>query len=70
MSMYEIIENRIKGKTEMPEDLEQELIRRIAVIEEEGGVCEDLPRFDWALTVIIAVMFGILPVILVACGIF
>ena len=44
MSIYETIERRIKGKTEMPEELEQELIRRIAVIEEEGGVCEDLPN--------------------------
>ena len=69
MSMYEIIENRIKGKTEMPEDIEQELIRRITAIEEEGGVCENLPNFDWILTLIIAVVFGILPVILVACNI-
>lgn len=70
MSIYETIERRIKGKTELPEELEQELIRRIAVIEEEGGVCEDLPKLDWALTVIIAALLGILPVILVACGIF
>ncbi|MCQ4636254.1 hypothetical protein NE619_05895 [Anaerovorax odorimutans] len=70
MSIYETVERRIKGKTEMPEELEKELIRRITVIEEEGGVCQDLPKSDWALTVIIAVMFGILPVIFMACGIF
>lgn len=69
MTLYESIESRLSGKTGMPEEIEKELIRRIAVIEEEGGVCENLPKSDWIATCLIAVIFGILPVVLVAIGI-
>lgn len=69
MTLYESIKSRLSGRTGMPEEIEEELIRRIAVIEEEGGVCENLPKSDWIATCLIAAIFGILPVVLVAIGI-
>ena len=69
MSMYEEVSKQLAGKTGIPEEQEKELIRRVAIIEESGGVCGELPKSDWALTAVIGVLFGIVPLILVIAGV-
>lgn len=66
MSVYDKVANEIRGKTGLPEEYENEVIRRISIITEDGGVCEPLPKSDWIATAVIAALFGVLPVILVA----
>ena len=61
MSVYDKVANEIRGKTGLPEEYENEVIRT-----EDGGVCEPLPKSDWIATAVIAALFGVLPVILVA----
>ncbi len=69
MSIYDQVAEEITGKTGLPEEYEKEVIRRAAMITEEGGVCDPLPKGDWVATMVIAGLFGILPVILVALDI-
>lgn len=69
MSIYDKVEKEIAGKTGLPEEFEKEVIRRAAIITEDGGVCGPLPKSDWIATIVIAALFGILPVILVALNI-
>lgn len=64
------LQEEISGKTGLPDEYEKEVIRRVSIITEEGGVCEPLPKADWIATAIIALIFGVLPVILVALDIF
>lgn len=70
MSIYDKVVEEISGKTGLPDEYEREVIKRVAIITEEGGVCEPLTKTDWIATAVIALLFGVLPVILVALDIF
>ena len=38
MSVYDKVANEIRGKTGLPEEYENEVIRRVSIITEDGGV--------------------------------
>jgi len=66
MNKTEEVYSQLKGKTGLEEEMEKELCRRIAVIEEEGTLVEPLYKSDWIAIIILFFGVGILPVIVAA----
>lgn len=64
----ENIYKELAGKTEMNQELELDLSRRIAEIEEKGSIVPPLTKGDFALGLISVAALGILPVILTGMG--
>ena len=66
MVTYEEVYEELKGRTDTDPEIEEELCRRIAEIESDGGVVEDLPKKDWALIWILCVLGTVLPIVVYA----
>jgi hypothetical protein len=62
MSNYDEVNSELYGKTGTDPEVEKELIRRIAIIEEQGNVVPPLTKNDWILTLILFVVVGLGPV--------
>lgn len=62
MGNYDDVYSELNGKTGMDLEAEKELIRRIAIIEEQGNIVPSLTKNDWILAVILFVAVGLGPV--------
>ena len=63
MVQFEEVYEELKGRTDTDPEIEQELCRRVAEIESEGGVTSPLPKADWILVAILIVLGTIVPII-------
>lgn len=70
MTNIEEIRKELKGRTGMMADHEEDLLERIAVIEESDGVVAPLEKADWGLVIFCILVMGIAPVIWYAVKLF
>ncbi|MCC7570885.1 MAG: hypothetical protein GX567_11560 [Clostridia bacterium] len=66
MKSYESVYSELKGKTGLDEELEKELCKRVATIEEKGDIVPPLKKIDWAFILALFVLAGLLPVFIEA----
>lgn len=66
MSLYEEVYEELKGCTGTNPDVEQELCRRIAEIEQQGEVVPGLDKKDWIISVALIVLGTVLPIVVYA----
>ena len=62
MGNYNEVYSELNGKTGTDPEIEKELIRRIAIIEEQGNIVPPLTKSDWVLALILFVVVGLGPV--------
>lgn len=62
MSMYEEVYSELEGKTGTEPEIEKELARRIAIIEDQKEIVPPLTKNDWILAVILFLLVGLGPV--------
>ena len=66
MAQYEFVYEELKGRTGTNPDVEKELCRRIAEIEEQGEVGPGLSKSDWWLSLVLIVLGTVLPIVVYA----
>lgn len=67
MAQFEEIYSELKGRTGTDDEVEKELCRRIAEIEEQGEVVPGLSKGDWLLSVALIVLGTVAPIVVFAC---
>lgn len=63
------IRQQLTGRTGMSREIEEDLFTRIAEIEDASGIVPSMTKADLYVGIIVAAVFGILPVILVGAGV-
>jgi len=66
MAGYEGVFEELKGRTGTGAEVEAELCRRIARVEEAGEVVPGLTRRDWNATWALMIVCGLAPIIVYA----
>lgn len=66
MALYEEVYEELKNRTGTSFEVEQELCRRIAEIEEQGEVVPGLDKKDWIISVALILLGTVLPIVVYA----
>ena len=67
MVQFEEVYEELKGRTDTDPEIEEELCRRIAEIESDGGVVDPLPKRDWVLIWLLIAFGTFLTIVVYAC---
>ena len=67
MAQFEEVYAELKGNTGTSPEIEEEICRRVAEIEDMESVVPGLTKSDWILTWVLIALGTFLPIIVYAC---